>query len=287
VRQLGYSDELRRRTALTLAPGEMFRSAASSIAFFVDGQGFADPRRVVPSYASRVLMRRGQSFQPAWLYNTWEPFQRRIDEATSAELIGVAGHMGMDIFTIDDGWQAEYGDNRENLKNFPGDLARIRALLEEQRMGLGLWVPLAAISTQALIPGLLAAEGSELVGIASRSEERAAAAAARWGCRGYGSYDELLDDAEIDAVYVPLPNHLHAMWTVRALEAGKHVLCEKPLAISVREVDAIAEASRRTGCLVLEAFMYRHARRWQRAVQLVATGALDEATVRRCTRLRR
>jgi len=149
VRQLGYSDELRRRTALTLAPGEMFRSAASSIAFFVDGQGFADPRRVVPSYASRVLMRRGQSFQPAWLYNTWEPFQRRIDEATSAELIGAAGHMGMDIFTIDDGWQAEYGDNRENLKNFPGDLARIRALLEEQRMGLGLWVPLAAISPQA------------------------------------------------------------------------------------------------------------------------------------------
>jgi alpha-galactosidase len=133
----------------TLAPGEMFRSAASSIAFFVDGQGFADPRWVVPSYASRVLMRRGQSFQPAWLYNTWEPFQRRIDEATSAELIGVAGHMGMDIFTIDDGWQAEYGDNRENLKNFPGGLARIRALLEHQKMGLGLWVPLAAISTQA------------------------------------------------------------------------------------------------------------------------------------------
>jgi predicted dehydrogenase len=137
----------------------------------------------------------------------------------------------------------------------------------------------AAISTQALIPGLLAAEGSELVGIASRSEERAAAAAARWGCRGYASYDELLDDAEIDAVYVPLPNHLHAVWTVRALEAGKHVLCEKPLAISVREVDAIAEASRRTGCIVLEAFMYRHGRRWQRAVQLVSTGALGEPRV--------
>jgi hypothetical protein len=127
----------------------MFHSAASSIAFFADGQGLADPRSVAPPYASRVLTRRGQSFPPAWLYNTGEPFQRRIDEATSAVLIRVAGHMGMDIFTIGDGWQTEYGDNRENLKNFPGGLARIRALLEEQKMGLGLWVPLAAISTQA------------------------------------------------------------------------------------------------------------------------------------------
>jgi alpha-galactosidase len=133
----------------TLAPGETFRSAASSIAFFADGKGFADPRWVVPTYASRVLMRRGASFQPAWLYNTWEPFQRRIDEATSAELIRVAGRMGMDIFTIDDGWQAEYGENRENRASFPGGLARIHELLAGQKMGLGLWVPLAAISTGA------------------------------------------------------------------------------------------------------------------------------------------
>ena len=133
----------------TLDPGETFESARCSVAFFVDGKGLADARWVVPTYASRVLMRRGRSFQPPWLYNTWEPFQRNIDEATSADLIRVAGRMGMDIFTIDDGWQAEYGDNGENRKNFPGGLAKIRALLAEQKMGLGLWVPLAAISTVA------------------------------------------------------------------------------------------------------------------------------------------
>ncbi len=133
----------------TLEPGETFQSARSSVAFFLDGQGFADPRWVVPSYTSRILMRRGRSFQPSWIYNTWEPFERSIDEATSASLIHVAGRMVMDIFTIDDGWQAEYGANTENRKNFPGGLARIRALLADQKMGLGLWVPLAAISTTA------------------------------------------------------------------------------------------------------------------------------------------
>jgi len=133
----------------TLDPGETFQSARSSVAFFADGRGFADARWVVPTYASRVLMRRGRSFQPPWLYNTWEPFERNIDETTSADLIRVAGRMGLDIFTIDDGWQAEYGDNRENRKNFPGGLTKIGALLKEQNMGLGLWVPLAAISTEA------------------------------------------------------------------------------------------------------------------------------------------
>jgi len=131
----------------------------------------------------------------------------------------------------------------------------------------------------ALIPGLLAASGSELVGIASRAPDRAGAAAARWGCRAYPSYEDLLDDPSIDAVYVPLPNHLHATWTIRALEAGKHVLCEKPLALSVGEVDAIAQAAERSGRLVLEAFMYRHAPRWRRAVDLVAAGAVGEPRV--------
>jgi alpha-galactosidase len=133
----------------TLEPGETFQSARSSVLFFVDGKGLADARWVVPTYTSRVLMRRGRSFQPPWLYNTWEPFERNIDEATSADLIRVAGRMGMDIFTIDDGWQAEYGENGENRKNFPSGLARIGALLAEQKMDLGLWVPLAAISTEA------------------------------------------------------------------------------------------------------------------------------------------
>jgi predicted dehydrogenase len=136
----------------------------------------------------------------------------------------------------------------------------------------------AAIS-DALIPGLLAADGSELVGIASRSPEKASAAAGRWGCRAYASYEELLAEPSIEAVYIPLPNHLHAEWTVKALEAGKHVLCEKPLALSVGEVDLIAEAAARSGRQVLEAFMYRHAARWRRAVDLVAAGAIGEPRV--------
>jgi len=136
----------------------------------------------------------------------------------------------------------------------------------------------AAIA-DSLIPGLLAADGCELRGIASRSRDRAEAAAARWGCRAYPSYEALLDDPAIDAVYVPLPNHLHAEWTIRALRSGKHVLCEKPLALSVGEVDRIGEAANTSGRLVLEAFMYRHAPRWRRAVDLVASGAIGRPRV--------
>ncbi len=137
----------------------------------------------------------------------------------------------------------------------------------------------AAISNEGLIPGLLAAEGSELWGVASRTKARADAAAARWACRAYGSYQDLIEDPSIDAVYIPLPNHLHAAWTVKALNAGKHVLCEKPLALSVAEVDAVADAANRSGRLVLEAFMYRHAPRWLRAVELVAAGAIGAPRV--------
>lgn len=128
----------------------------------------------------------------------------------------------------------------------------------------------------SFIPGLLGARHCALAGLASRSVEKAAQEAARWGCRAYGSYEELLDDGGIDAVYIPLPNHMHADWIVRCLEAGKHVLCEKPLALSVAEVDRVAEVAARTGLLVLEAFMYRHVSRWQRAVALVSEGALGE-----------
>jgi predicted dehydrogenase len=132
---------------------------------------------------------------------------------------------------------------------------------------------------EALVPGLLAARDCELVGIASRSADKAAREAQRWACRPYPSYEALLADDSIDVVYVPLPNHLHATWTIAALEAGKHVLCEKPLALTLAEVDAIAQAAERTGRLVLEAFMYRHSPRWQRAVELVRQGAVGDPRV--------
>ena len=127
-----------------------------------------------------------------------------------------------------------------------------------------------------LLPGLLAAKDCQLVGIASRSPERARHAAQRWGCDAYTSYESLLGDETVDAVYIPLPNHLHAEWTIRSLEAGKHVLCEKPLALSVEEVGRVAEAAQRCDRLVLEAFMYRHAPRWLRAVDLVRQGRLGD-----------
>ena len=128
---------------------------------------------------------------------------------------------------------------------------------------------------EAFVPGLLAADGARAAAIASRSRERAERQAERWGIeRAYGSYEELLADDGIDAVYIPLPNHLHAEWTVRALGAGRHVLCEKPLAIDRGGMAAIRAAARDSGRLVLEAFMYRFAPRWRQAVELVRSGAI-------------
>ena len=114
--------------------------------------------------------------------------------------------------------------------------------------------------------------------IASRNPETAAAAAARLGIsRAYGSYEELLDDPDIDAIYNPLPNHLHVPWSVRALEAGKHVLCEKPLARNVAEAMILVEAGRRHPELkVMEAFMYKFHPQWRKVQSLVEEGAIGE-----------
>jgi predicted dehydrogenase len=114
--------------------------------------------------------------------------------------------------------------------------------------------------------------------IASRDLASAQAAAERLGFpKVYGSYEQLLADPDIDAVYIPLPNHLHVPWSLRALEAGKHVLCEKPIALSSTEAQALVDAARQHPQLkVMEAFMYRHHPQWQRAKQIVAEGGVGE-----------
>jgi len=128
-----------------------------------------------------------------------------------------------------------------------------------------------------LIPAIRSSARGELTAVASRSASRAREYAVSWKIPlWYGSYEEMLSSGEIDAVYLSLPNHLHAEWTVRALEAGLHVLCEKPLALTVKEVDAVADASRRTGKLAAEAFMYRHHPQTKLIGEWIREGRLGE-----------
>jgi D-xylose 1-dehydrogenase (NADP+, D-xylono-1,5-lactone-forming) len=129
--------------------------------------------------------------------------------------------------------------------------------------------------SRALLPPLRASKRNQLLAVGSRSKD-AADSYAREGKiqRAYGSYEELLADPEIDVIYNPLPNHLHAEWTIRAVEAGKHVLCEKPLALSVDEVDAVRAAARKHGRVVAEAFMYRHHPQTLKVQELVKSGSL-------------
>jgi predicted dehydrogenase len=134
----------------------------------------------------------------------------------------------------------------------------------------------ANIGIAKVIPAMQQGEYCEIVAIASRYLEKARAAASQLGIpKTYGSYEELLADPEIDAIYNPLPNHLHVPWSIKALEAGKHVLCEKPLAPTAAEEQALIEAARKYPHLkVMEAFMYRHHPQWQRARQMVLDGKI-------------
>jgi D-xylose 1-dehydrogenase (NADP+, D-xylono-1,5-lactone-forming) len=128
-----------------------------------------------------------------------------------------------------------------------------------------------------VIPGAHASPKVELVAVASRDKARADAYAETWGIeRAYGSYDELLADPEIEAVYISLPNTMHCDWSIRALEAGKHVLCEKPLSRHTDDVEAAFDAAGRTGLHLSEAFMYRHNPQTRRAKALVDDGAIGE-----------
>ena len=130
---------------------------------------------------------------------------------------------------------------------------------------------------QALIPPLRASDRNRLVAVASRFSERAQAYAREWQIpKAYGSYQELLADEEIDVVYIPLPNHLHVAWAVNAARAGKHVLCEKPLALTAEDVDTIAGTASEAGVVVTEAFMYRHHPQTLKVKALIDEGAIGD-----------
>jgi predicted dehydrogenase len=131
-----------------------------------------------------------------------------------------------------------------------------------------------------VIPGARASEKVELAAVASRDQGRADTYASQWGIpRAYGSYEALLADPSIDAVYISLPNTLHVEWSLKALGAGKHVLCEKPFSRHPEEVEEAFDVAERTGRLLSEAFMYRHNPQTSRLVELVREGTIGELRV--------
>ncbi len=132
----------------------------------------------------------------------------------------------------------------------------------------------AAIATGRTIPALLATPSASLLALASRDPARAQATAAQFGIPRACSYEALLADPDIEAVYIPLPNALHFEWAVRALEAGKHVLCEKPLCLGAREVEQLIARRGRTGRHVEEAFGYRNHPQWTKLATLLDAGTI-------------
>ena len=133
----------------------------------------------------------------------------------------------------------------------------------------------ASIAVQRVMPAMREAPSATLHALASRDEEKARAIAARFGApRAYGGYESLLADPEIDAVYIPLPNQLHFEWSSRALEAGKHVLCEKPLCLTAREVERLCVARDRAGKHIEEGFGYRNHAQWAKVLELITSDTI-------------
>lgn len=138
----------------------------------------------------------------------------------------------------------------------------------------------AKIATTKVIPAMQRSANVEIAAIASRDLSKARAAAAELGIpQAYGSYEELLADPSIDAIYNPLPNHLHVPWSIRAAEAGKHVLCEKPIALSVAETRDLIAARDKAQVKIGEAFMARTHPQWLRAAEIVRSGRIGELRV--------
>jgi len=135
----------------------------------------------------------------------------------------------------------------------------------------------ANIAVEKVIPSMQKGRMSRIVAIASRSLEKSQRAASRHAiARAYGSYEELIDDPAIEAIYNPLPNHLHVPWSIRALQAGKHVLCEKPIAMNAAEARELQAAAERAGRLVGEAFMVRSHPQWHAVMRILAEGRIGE-----------
>ena len=130
---------------------------------------------------------------------------------------------------------------------------------------------------QRLIPAIRASARGDLVAVASRNLEKAKDYAQDWGIpKAYGSYEAMLESGDIDAVYISLPNHLHAEWSIRSIQNGVHVLCEKPFALSLEEVDQMIQASQEYDQILAEAFMYRHHPQTKIAAQWVENGKIGE-----------
>ncbi len=137
-----------------------------------------------------------------------------------------------------------------------------------------------ALINRLVIPPAQASDKVDLVAVASRDQARAEEYAREWGIeRHYGSYEALLEDPEIEAVYISLPNSLHCHWSIQALEAGKHVLCEKPMTRREAEVAEAFDVAERTGRFLMEAFMYRHHPQTRKVQELVASGAIGDLRV--------
>lgn len=136
----------------------------------------------------------------------------------------------------------------------------------------------AKIGMVKVIPGLQKSDLCEVVAISSRGAGKAQAAAEKLGLRkAYDSYDAMLSDPEIEAIYNPLPNHLHVPWTKKAIEAGKHVLCEKPVALDADEAKSLLNVlNKNSEVKVMEAFMYRFHPQWIKAKELVKSGEIGE-----------
>lgn len=135
----------------------------------------------------------------------------------------------------------------------------------------------AGIAINAVMPAIQQSSTGSLAAVASRNLEKSREVASRFDVpKAYGSYEELLADEDIDAVYIPLPNHLHKLWAIRAAEAGKHVLCEKPLALTAAEAEEMAAAAAKAGVVLAEAFMYRHHPRWSRIRTILDGGEIGE-----------